>query len=146
MRQKVDRVEATTLRHQFDLLENDEASLNARGLTWETIIKGNSRWVLIKGFPIPAGYNVSEAEIALMLPASYPTTQIDMVYVSPPLSLVSGASIGALRNQVCDKRNFQRWSRHRTGANKWRPDIDDLGSHLSLIEEWFLRETKKNVS
>jgi len=79
-------MEQSNLRHAFDLLENDAASLEAKGLTWETIVDGNSKWVLIKSFPIPAGYNVSEAEIALMLPESYPTTQIDMVYVSPALS------------------------------------------------------------
>lgn len=137
-------MEQSNLRHAFDLLENDAASLEAKGLTWETIVDGNLKWVLIKGFPIPAGYNVSEAEIALMLPESYPTTQIDMVYVSPALDLVSGASIGALCTEVHDGRNFQRWSRHRTSTNKWRPDIDDLGSHLSLVEEWFLKEAKKN--
>ncbi|OHE60037.1 MAG: hypothetical protein A2Z99_10070 [Treponema sp. GWB1_62_6] len=137
-------MEQNTLRRAFDLLENDAASLDARRLAWETIVDGNSKWVLIKGFPIPAGYNVSEAEIALMLPESYPTTQIDMVYVSPALSLVSNAPIGALCTEVHDGRNFQRWSRHRTAINQWRPDIDDLGSHLSLVEEWFLKETKKN--
>jgi len=60
-------MEQNTLRRAFDLLENDAASLDARRLAWETIVDGNSKWVLIKGFPIPAGYNVSEAEIALML-------------------------------------------------------------------------------
>lgn len=137
-------MEDITLRHSFKLLANDAACLDARGLSWETISDANSKWILIKGFPIPTGYNVSEAEIALMLPDSYPTTQIDMVYVTPSLALVSGAFIAQLSIETHDGRSFQRWSRHRTPTNPWRPDIDDLASHLSLVEEWFLKEVKKN--
>lgn len=137
-------MEDKILRRSFGLLERDTAYLDGRGLSWETIIDGAAKWVLIKGFPLPTGYNVPEAEIALMLPESYPMTQIDMVYIAPALSLTSGANIGALSIETHDGRSFQRWSRHRTSDNPWRPDIDDFGSHLSLVEEWFLKEAKKN--
>lgn len=137
-------MEDRVLRHGFDLLKNDAEYLNARGLAWETVIDGNSKWLLVKGFPIPAGYNASEAEVALMLPDSYPMTQIDMVYVNPALQLKSGAPIGALCLEIHDGRQFQRWSRHRTQANKWRPEVDDLSTHLGLVEEWFLKEVRKN--
>lgn len=137
-------MEDRVLRHSFNLLKNDAAFLDAQGLSWETIMEGAAKWVLVKGFPIPVGYNVPEAELALMLPESYPTTQIDMVYVFPALSLTSGASIGALTNEVHDGRSFQRWSRHRTLSNPWRPDLDDIASHLSLVEEWFLKEARRN--
>jgi len=138
-------MEEASLRCVFPLLPDDAEYLDARGLAWETLIEGPSRWVLVRRFPIPEGYNVPEADIAILLPDSYPTTQLDMVYASPALSLASGAPIGAADViQALDGRSFQRWSRHRTAANPWRPGIDYLGTHIGLIEEWFLRETKKN--
>ena len=137
-------MEELTLRHAFALLDSDAEHLDSRGLAWETIIDSNSKWILIRGFPIPKGYNVAEAEIALMVPESYPTTQFDMVYVNPALSLIGGETIGALSMETHDGRSFQRWSRHRTPTNPWRSDVDDLSTHLGLVEEWFLKETKKN--
>jgi hypothetical protein len=138
-------MEEVSLRCVFPLLPDDAEYLDARGLAWETLIEEPSRWILIRKFPIPEGYNVSEADVAILLPNSYPTTQLDMAYVFPALSLTSGAHINNVDViQVLDNRSFQRWSRHRTQANPWRPSLDNLGTHIELIEECFLRETKKN--
>lgn len=138
-------MEDQILRQSFELLDNDAAFLKSRALVWETIVENNAKWVLVRNFPIPQGYNVNEAEIALMLSDSYPTTQIDMVYVDPPLCLISGAPIGALSIEMHDGRSFQRWSRHRTGVNPWRPELDDFSTHIGLVEEWFEKETRKNA-
>jgi len=138
-------MEEASLRRVFPLLPDDIEYLDARGLAWETLKEGPSRWVLVRRFPIPEGYNVSEADIAILLPDSYPTTQLDMVYAFPALSLTSGVRIGAVDViQALDGRNFQRWSRHRTATNPWRPGLDNLGTHIEMIEECFLREIRKN--
>jgi hypothetical protein len=138
-------MEEASLRCVFPLLPDDAEYLDARGLAWETLIEEPSRWILVRKFPIPEGYNVSDADIAILLPDSYPTTQLDMAYVFPALSLTSGAPINNIDFiQALDNRSFQRWSRHRTQANPWRPGLDNLGTHIELIEECFLRETKKN--
>jgi len=138
-------MEDQILRQSFELLENDSEFLKSRNLRWETIVENSVKWVLIKNFPIPQGYNVPEAEIALMLTDSYPTTQIDMVYVDPPLNLMNGALIEKLIIEMHDGRSFQRWSRHRTEVNPWRPELDDISTHIGLVEEWFHKETRKNA-
>ena len=50
---------------------------------------------------------------------------------------------GALSPMTIMGQEFQRWSRHRTGQNPWRPGIDNLHTHLSLVEEWLLREVNR---
>jgi hypothetical protein len=84
------------VRRQFQLSEGDEEGLEARGLPWETIIEGGSRWLLLHEFPVSEGYNHSTVSVALRIPPSYPDDQIDMVYFYPALVLASGRVVGAL--------------------------------------------------
>jgi len=131
------------VRRQFLLPETDMNYLNTCGLQWETIIEGNWRWLLLYDYPIPNGYNVSSATAAVSISAGYPDAQLDMVYFYPSLARQDGQAIGALSSQAIDGKSFQRWSRHRTGANPWRPDEDDLSAHLPLVQHWLEREFKK---
>lgn len=128
------------MRRQFRLPEGDEEALDARGLPWETILEGRTRWLLIHDFPVPEGYNRRAATAALRIPPSYPDDQIDMAYFCPPLALASGRAIGALSLTTIDGKSYQRWSRHRTGANPWRPGLDDIGTHLLQVSTWLTRE------
>src|SRR2546425_12116775 len=113
---------ARRVRREFRLPEGDEESLNGRGLPWETILEGGSRWLIIHEYPIPAAYNQATVSLALLVPPGYPDTQIDMVYFHPPLAI--GRPIIALSSQGLDGKTWQRWSRHRTGVNSWRPGVD----------------------
>lgn len=131
------------MRRQFLLPEADVDYLNACGLKWETISEGKWRWLLISDYPIPHGYNIGSATAAVSISAGYPDAQLDMVYFYPPLSRQDGRAIGALSSKAIDSKSFQRWSRHRTGANPWRPGIDDLAAHLELAQHWLEREFKK---
>ena len=71
------------IRRQFRLLEKDEAYLASRGLVWETITDGGRRWLIIRGFPLPTGFNQMLVDIAIDLPATYPSAAIDMFYCAP---------------------------------------------------------------
>jgi hypothetical protein len=88
----------------------------------------------------PQGYSAEQVTIALLIPPQYADTQIDMVYVHPPLARLDGKPIAALSPQPIRGDAFQRWSRHRTGANPWRPGVDEVASHLTLVDEWLRRE------
>ena len=134
---------ALSVRRQFALPEDDEAHLDARELPWETIVSQGERWLLIDRFLVPSGYNHGTVTVAIQITAGYPTAALDMVYVFPPLARIDGRAIGALTTAPIDGRTYQRWSRHRTGENPWRPGIDDVATHLALIEEWFAREFGK---
>lgn len=131
------------LRRQFDLLPLDKKFLDDYGLPWETVVDG-SQWVLIHNFPTPDAYNHSEVIAAIRLETGYPDTQLDMVYFYPGLVRKDGQPINATEaTQALDGKNFQRWSRHRTSQNSWKPGRDDLGTHIFLIEDWLEREFEK---
>jgi hypothetical protein len=44
---------------------------------------------------------------------------------------------------VLDGKQFQQWSRHRTGANPWRPGLDNVCTHLLLVNSWLEKELRK---
>ena len=131
------------MRRQFDLLPEDEQLLNDYGLPWETVVDG-SQWVLIHDFPTHEGYNHKSVIAAIRLETGYPNTPLDMVYFHPPLARTDGRTIGATQAvQQIAGISYQRWSRHRTGLNPWKPTIDSLGTHIVLIEDWLQREFEK---
>ena len=130
------------MRREFQLPERDVEFLDASGRDWETLGQGAQAggWLLIHRFPISQGYNQPEVIVALQITPSYDTTEIDMAYVFPALSRTDGKGIPNLTFTAIDGRQFQRWSRHRSGNNRWRPGVDYVGTHLGLVESWFERE------
>lgn len=131
------------MRRQFQLPEEDEAGLNARGLLWETVIENNAKLLILPKYPIPVGYNVCEAGAALRIPPSYPDDQIDMAYFLPALALANGKPIAQLTMQPLDGKQYQQWSRHRTAQNPWRPGLDNICTHLLQVDSWLERELSK---
>lgn len=134
------------MRRHFDLPETDVVHLTARGLPWESVVERDVRWLLIHGFAVPAGYDRAQTDLALRIEPGYPDAQLDMAYFCPGLVRSDGRAIGALSSQMIDGRQFQRWSRHRTCANPWRPAEDDLSTHLLLVEDWLRREFSRGVA
>jgi hypothetical protein len=125
---------------EFSLPEADESYLNGLGLDWHTLKEGETQWLVMHGWKLPPGYNRTEASLALLIPPSYSDGQIDMVYFSPGLARIDGKTINALSPQVIRSEGFQRWSRHRTAVNPWRVGVDDIASHLTLVDDWLRRE------
>ncbi|MBI9013190.1 MAG: hypothetical protein JEZ08_13235 [Clostridiales bacterium] len=134
----------TQIQFDFNLPEDDMEFLRNLEYRFHTRNDGRYRWMILENYPIPDGYNVSTASIAISIPNGYPTNQLDMAYFFPPLSRVDNKPIGATQvQQNILGQSYQRWSRHRTPSNPWRPGLDDISSHLSLINEWLLREFSK---
>lgn len=131
------------MRQQFQLGEEDQECLAALGLAREMVVEGNTKWLIFPEYPIPEGYNHRKASAALRIKPSYPDDDIDMVYFHPALALTSGKAIGALSQCAIDGKPYQQWSRHRTGANPWRPGLDNVCTHLLLVDDWLKRELKK---
>jgi hypothetical protein len=130
-------------RRQFVLPENDSKYLDAIGLDWETVIEGNIKRLFIYSFPVPEGYNVSKVDVSLDISPSYPTTQIDMAYFYPHLERADQKVINCITLQTFDGKAWQRWSRHRTSANPWRPGIDCIETHVAYMLSWFSKELAK---
>jgi hypothetical protein len=130
------------MRRMFVLPEEDAEFLNSTGLHWETLIEAGLCWLILRDYPICEGYSVTKVNAALIIGSMYPTEQIDMVYFSPALSRLDGKEIRALSNQQIDGQNWQRWSRHRTAQNPWRPGLDNISTHITAVDNWLVREFK----
>lgn len=140
--QPKEQTEGRGARMEFIVPDEDVEALDQLGLEWETVISG-SHWVIINDYPIPEGYNVNSASVALLIPPNYPAGEIDMAYFYPHLSKQNSTrAIGALTNQSIDNKVFQRWSRHRQ-PGEWRLGIDSIITHLTLVDNWLLNELKK---
>ncbi len=137
--------EALCRRQDFRMPVADEGYLNGLGLPWETLRDGATRWLIIHDWKLPTGYNHQQTSLALLIPDNYSDSQIDMVYFNPHLARKDGRSIGAVSTQNIAGTAWQRWSRHRTTANPWRAGIDDVASHLALVDEWLQREFSKTI-
>lgn len=139
---KRDPQEGFELRRQFDLPESDCQHLESLGLSWETIVDGGSRWLIVHAFPVPGAYTAPTALVALQIAPGYPDVQIDMAYFYPALARSDGKPIAQIADQPIDGKVYQRWSRHRTDVDPWRPSIDNVGTHLVQVTEWLRRELR----
>ena len=132
------------LRRDFRLLPNDEAGLTTRGFLWETILDGGHRWLLLRNYTLPEGYTVAETTIALDVPPSYPTAEIDMFYCAPHLACPNGRVIPQTQvHMTIAGVSYQRWSRHRGSIAPWRPGVDSVLTHLALVDAAILREVEQ---
>jgi hypothetical protein len=131
---------AAALRRDFRLPTADEQYLDSLGLPWEAVKDVGLLWLLVHGWQIEPGYNVRTVRIALQIPGGYSDNQIDMVYFFPPLQRMDRRAIATISSQAICGEIYQRWSRHRTSANPWRPGVDDVSTHLTLVDEWLRRE------
>lgn len=131
--------EEVKIRKDFDLPEEDEEFLDSLGLLWEAIGNQPGMWVVINDYPIPPGYNVTKADVALSIVGTYPAAQIDMAYFYPPLVKNSGRIINNVFEQPLGAKKFQGWSRHRK-AGEWRPGVDCIATHLCLVDNWLIKD------
>lgn len=138
VRQPKEQTEGRGSRQQFVLPEGEAELLDNRGFDWETLIYGNQRWVLIYDYPVPPGYNVTSATVALKIDAGYPGAQIDMASFHPHLTRTDGKVIAAVTPLSLDGKSFQQWSRHRK-AGEWQPGIDNITTHLLLVDNWLTK-------
>jgi hypothetical protein len=130
-------------RREFTLPAEDTEWLQALGNRFEMVLEAGVLRVVIYDFIVSPGYNHASVDVNVRIDPGYPDTQIDMVYFHPALARTDGVAIGALATDLFQGLTWQRWSRHRTAANPWRPGIDGLGTHFALIQHWLHREFDK---
>ncbi len=129
-------------RKTFSLPAEDEEFLNNKGLHWETLSQNGLKWLIIYDYPVPVGYNRELVEVALLIPPAYAAAEIDMVYFYPALARTTGRPIAATSQQALDNKIFQRWSRHRNPGD-WRPGLDNISTHLILVDNWLDKELNR---
>ena len=127
-------------RRDFELPDADRQFLDTYGLRWEAISDG-SQWVLIHDLPLPDGYVQDKVTAAIRIEVGYPRSPLDMVYFRPAITRKDGRAVGATTvSQRIDGEVYQHWSRHRSRENPWNPAVDNLESHMILVEDWLDRE------
>ncbi len=131
------------MRRDFALPAEDMEWLESRGANYELVREGTVLRVVVYDLPVPAGYQIDRVAANVRIEAGYPDAQIDMVYFFPALTRTNGKPIGAISPDQFDGKSWQRWSRHRTPANPWRPGLDNLATHFALVHDWLDRETRK---
>lgn len=139
----LDCQEGFILKTDFNVPIEDREFLNSLSNKVDMVKEGNINWLIIRDYELPNGYNVANADVAFLIPPHYPRTQLDMVYFNPPLSRKDGKIIRTLSNQQIEGKTYQRWSRHRTAANKWNPEIDNVEAHVDLMMSCLIAEFNK---
>jgi hypothetical protein len=128
---------------QFRLMPNDEHYLDATYPGWRSIVDNGRQWLMLPDYPLPQGYATGKADMAIEIPPTYPVAQLDMFFLYPATSLSSGVPIAATEHrESIQGAPYQRWSRHRNGSSIWRPNIDNVMSHLALVEAALLKEVQ----
>jgi|ERR1039458_3590734 hypothetical protein len=131
-----------------------EARLNSEKAPLPQILKLKKEWDTVRidrlekredvqHVAMLAAVREATITLALRIPSNYSDCQIDMVYFRTPVARRDGRPVGALTLQPVCGEMWQQWSRHRTPQNPWRPGVDDLAAHLSLVDEWLRREFEK---
>ena len=134
------------MQRDFRLPAEDESYLDAINLPWETLLDGGTRWLVVHERPVPPGYSVRYVSAALMVQPGYPDAELDMVYFNPSVLRADGVPIRALATHSIRGTMWQRWSRHRTRQNPWRPGVDCIATHLALVDHWLARELAKGAA
>lgn len=140
----VDQTEGEAPHRDFEFSADDTEYLNALGLAWSTLVDGGARWLIIHEMSVPAGYNHARVDVAIQIVPGYPDAPLDMAFFYPPLARTDGREIKATQATASiGGRTYQRWSRHRTAQNPWRPGIDNVSTHMFLVEDWLAREFRQ---
>jgi hypothetical protein len=115
------------------LLEDAEV-LRASHLQISLAAEGPRVFATFAAFPLPSHrFNKPRTDLLVIVPLPYPEAKLDMFYVEPDLMLLNGSiPRGAEVIEPHMGRNWRRFSWH---TNTWNPAVDDLASHVGMIEQ-----------
>lgn len=119
------------------LLEDDEQYLKDKGYVYECRQEGSGQvYVVIRDFVLPTGYTREKVDLLVIIPAGYPTAQMDMFWVNPEIRYAQTNLYPNAADQFEDHIGirWQRFSRHYI-TYQWRPGVDSLSSHLIMVQK-----------
>lgn len=123
------------LERELDELVNSEGNI-------EVIEDPDFINLVFKAFRLGPGYNVTESDLLVRVPRSYPDAGPDMFWVDPDLKLVSGQVPQSAEGiEAYLGKQWRRFSWHRLGGSPWNPLIDNMHSYIEFIRRR-LREMK----
>ena len=129
----------------MSLPELDIAFLEERGIEHVVAVESGMTCVVVPRWPLPKGFNRTEADLLVRLRPGYPDLAPDMWWFAPPVHKADGQSLP--RTDVYEEylgRKWQRWSRH-FNRNQWKAGIDCLESYLALIRQELKHSVPESV-
>lgn len=117
----------------MSLPDPDLAFLAGTGTDYEIVAEGGMTCVLLRDWPLPAGFNHASADLLVRLHPGYPDVAPDMWWFSPSVRRADGTDLPNTNvHEQYLGRQWQRWSRHLT-PEQWRSGIDGLENYVALI-------------
>ncbi len=118
----------------MSLPQADLEYLRSRGTPYEIVNEAGMTCVVMRGFPLPLGYDHQHADLLLRLSPGYPDVPPDMWWFNPPVRLANGGAIQATQSTENHLGiSWQRWSRH-FAPGQWLSGIDCLETFMALIK------------
>ena len=126
----------------YDLPPEDREFLDAEFPgKWDLAEEYDKRGLIIRGYnSLPEGYAPPEVDLMILVPADYPTAQLDMFYFDPEVSRKDGLPINALSLESHFQKQWQRWSRHY----EWCPGKDSIATHITNMRNVLQEEIKNS--
>ena len=119
----------------------DITYLSGLGVDYQIHVEGGMTCILLRDWPLPAGYNRSTVDLLVRLHAGYPDVAPDMWWFSPPVHAADGTALP--QTNVYEHYlgcQWQRWSRHLT-PGQWRSGVDGLENYFALVRNELDRST-----
>jgi hypothetical protein len=112
----------------------EQEYLERRGLPYEVTQEAGMIVLVIRDWPLPAGYEPRAVELLVRLPPGFPDAAPDMYWCNPPVRFAGTDTYPPAANQFEEYlgRQWQRFSRHLP-PGAWQPGRDSLESYLALI-------------
>src|ERR1700688_3472078 len=122
----------------------DEAYLRDKGLEYDVMADQGLICVVVKGYPLPPGYDRESTDLLLRLPQGFPDAQPDMFWCDPPVRVATSGAFPQAADlmETYMGRTWQRFSRHLS-AGVWRPGTDSLGSYMTLVRTELVRSDQE---
>jgi len=108
--------------------------LKERGIIFEEIEDAGRKGVILRDVVLPPDrFDVTKADILILLPSGYPDSAPDMFHALPWLRLVTTNAYPRRADHPVSfaGKSWQRWSRHNEA---WRPGIDGIWTMMKRIE------------
>lgn len=114
---------------------NDTAYLKSKNIAFQEIQEGGKKGIVLKERQLPAGrFDVSKADVLILLPSGYPDVAPDMFYLLPWVRLAASNTYPRKADRALEfaGKKWQRWSRHN---REWRPGIDGIWTMIKRVED-----------
>lgn len=130
--------------HEFALPEEDVETLDANKLDWQALKENGVNWLIIRNIPLPGVFLNEPTDVAIQVPAGYPSTSLDMAFFNPPIRRRDGKAINCTNGSATLRgKTWQQWSRHYSAENPWKPGEYSVYTHYLLSLAWLDREASK---